>query len=119
MCSFFGFSQEKTTLIYTGTMGVYIKDGQSSVLIDGLHTKYGDDYLFPPKRLVHKINTALKPNVILPHWMSSQKNTATLIKKYIHANTRIVTLISSKNKEKETLTLNSKYSNIHSLTKLE
>ncbi|WP_299256714.1 MBL fold metallo-hydrolase [uncultured Aquimarina sp.] len=60
-----GFSQKKLSLIYTGNMGVYITDDQSSVLIDGLHTKYGDDYLFPPSALVHKINTQLQPDVIL------------------------------------------------------
>ncbi|WP_062058787.1 MBL fold metallo-hydrolase [Aquimarina longa] len=58
-------SQEDIKITYIGNMGVHISDGQSSILIDGLHTKYGDDYLFPTKEVVHKINTELNPNAIL------------------------------------------------------
>ncbi len=46
-------------------MGVYLSDETASVLIDGLHTEYGEDYLFPTGELVSKINTQLKPNAIL------------------------------------------------------
>ncbi len=46
-------------------MGVYISSDQASFLIDGLHTQYGEDYLFPDKKLVHKIKTILKPDAIL------------------------------------------------------
>lgn len=63
--SILGVSQENITLTYTGNMGVYLSDGGSSVLIDGLHTKYGDDYLFPTKKLINRIHSELQPNVIL------------------------------------------------------
>ncbi len=46
-------------------MGIFISDGQSSVLIDGLHTKYGEDYLFPTPELVSNIKNNLKPDAIL------------------------------------------------------
>ncbi len=60
-----GFSQDNFSITYVGNMGVYISNDQSSILIDGLHTKYGDDYLFPNKELVDRINSELKPNAIL------------------------------------------------------
>ncbi len=46
-------------------MGVYISGNEFSVLIDGLHTEYGDDYLFPTEELVNNITTQLKPDAIL------------------------------------------------------
>ncbi len=46
-------------------MGVYISSNEFSLLIDGLHTEYGDDYLFPTEKLVSKITTQLKPDAIL------------------------------------------------------
>lgn len=63
--SFFSGTQEDISITYTGNMGVYISNDEFSVLIDGLHTKYGDDYLFPTDKLVNKITTQLKPNAIL------------------------------------------------------
>ncbi|MEW7291457.1 MBL fold metallo-hydrolase [Aquimarina sp. 2304DJ70-9] len=63
--SFLGFSQENISLTYVGNMGVYISNDQSSFLIDGLHLQYGEDYLFPDEKLVHKIKTVLKPDAIL------------------------------------------------------
>lgn len=85
-----GFSQKKLSLIYTGNMGVYIADGQSSVLIDGLHTKYGDDYLFPPSTLVHKINTQLLPNVILFTHYHGDHFSADLASNYLESNKKAV-----------------------------
>ncbi|GAA4276198.1 hypothetical protein GCM10022259_09220 [Aquimarina mytili] len=46
-------------------MGVYISNNQFSILIDGLHTKYGEDYLFPDQKLVNRINTVLQPDALL------------------------------------------------------
>ena len=48
-------AQSQISITYIGNMGVLISDNTQSVLIDGLHEKYGDDYLFPPENLVDKI----------------------------------------------------------------
>ncbi|NER14122.1 hypothetical protein GWK08_11770 [Leptobacterium flavescens] len=56
------YSQDKISLTYTGNMGVLISDGKVSVLIDGLHEKYGADYLFPPQALVQKIGSGFNGN---------------------------------------------------------
>ncbi len=63
--NFFGFSQDNISLSYIGNMGVYISSNQFSILIDGLHTRYGEDYLFPDQKLIHKINTLLKPDALV------------------------------------------------------
>ncbi|WP_074407751.1 MBL fold metallo-hydrolase [Aquimarina megaterium] len=85
-----GISQENITLTYTGNMGVLISDHQSSVLIDGLHTKYGDDYLFPSKEVVHKINTRFKPNVILFTHYHGDHFSASLSREYLVLNKKAV-----------------------------
>ncbi len=82
-----GVSQENVMLTYTGNMGVFISGGEDSVLIDGLHTKYGDDYLFPPKKMVNKINTDLKPNAILFTHYHGDHFSAQLTKEYLELNT--------------------------------
>ncbi len=71
-------------------MGVYLSDGQSSVLIDGLHSQYGDDYLFPTKELVSKINTELKPDAILFTHRHGDHYSKTLSKEYLNANQKAV-----------------------------
>ncbi|NAS32860.1 hypothetical protein GTQ40_17915 [Flavobacteriaceae bacterium R38] len=48
-------AQQDVTVTYTGNMGVLITHNNTSVWIDGLHKKYGDDYLFPPQELVEKL----------------------------------------------------------------
>ncbi len=67
-------------------MGLYISDNQFSVLIDGLHTKYGDDYLFPTEELVNKISTKLKPDVILFTHYHGDHFSAQLAKNYLQTN---------------------------------
>ncbi|WP_282088810.1 MBL fold metallo-hydrolase [Aquimarina algiphila] len=83
-----GISQENIMLTYTGNMGVFISGGKSSVLIDGLHTKYGDDYLFPSKKLVDKITTDLKPNAILFTHYHGDHFSEQLTKEYLESNTK-------------------------------
>ncbi|WP_378289100.1 MBL fold metallo-hydrolase [Aquimarina rubra] len=81
-----GFSQKKFSLIYTGNMGVYISNGDSSVLIDGLHTKYGEDYLFPTSSLIHKINKELQPDAILFTHYHGDHFSASLANEYLASN---------------------------------
>ncbi|WP_106793480.1 MBL fold metallo-hydrolase [Aquimarina sp. Aq78] len=85
-----GISQENITLTYTGNMGVLISNDQSSVLIDGLHTKYGDDYLFPSEEVVHKINTRFKPNAILFTHYHGDHFSASLSRKYLDLNKKAI-----------------------------
>ncbi|PKV50400.1 L-ascorbate metabolism protein UlaG (beta-lactamase superfamily) [Aquimarina sp. MAR_2010_214] len=85
-----GISQENITLTYTGNMGVLISDHQSSVLIDGLHTKYGDDYLFPSEKVVHKINTQLQPNIILFTHYHGDHFSVPLSREYLVLNKKAV-----------------------------
>lgn len=81
-----GFSQKKLSLIYTGNMGVYISNEDSSVLIDGLHTKYGDDYLFPTTSLIHKIRKQLRPDAILFTHHHGDHFSASLANEYLASN---------------------------------
>jgi len=85
-----GFSQKKLSLIYTGNMGVYISNEQSSVLIDGLHTEYGEDYLFPTSQLVTTIHTKLQPDVILFTHYHGDHFSASLSNKYLDINKKAV-----------------------------
>ncbi|WP_405207531.1 MBL fold metallo-hydrolase [Aquimarina sp. LLG6339-5] len=85
-----GFSQKKISIIYTGNMGVYISNGESSVLIDGLHSKYGDDYLFPPTSLITKIHTDLQPDVILFTHHHGDHFSALLTNDYLNFNKKAV-----------------------------
>lgn len=43
------------SIVYTGNMGVLIRNNESSVLIDGLHEYYGRDYLNPPDSVIEKM----------------------------------------------------------------
>ncbi|AXT60268.1 MBL fold metallo-hydrolase [Aquimarina sp. AD10] len=83
---FFSRAQENISITYTGNMGVYITDKQSSVLIDGLHTRYGDDYLFPTAKLVNEINTQLQPDVILFTHYHGDHFSVELAKEYLKKN---------------------------------
>ncbi len=85
-----GISQENISITYVGNMGVHIVHKNSSVLIDGLHTKYGDDYLFPTKDLVHKINTVLKPDAILFTHHHGDHFSAQLSENYLKSNKKAV-----------------------------
>jgi len=63
-------AQKSITITYTGNMGILIEASDTSILIDGLHEKYGDDYLFPPRTLVNQLITTNKgsytpPSVLL------------------------------------------------------
>jgi L-ascorbate metabolism protein UlaG (beta-lactamase superfamily) len=49
------------TIAYVGNEGVFISDGTKAVLIDGLHRKYGDAYLFPPPELLAAMEQAKPP----------------------------------------------------------
>jgi L-ascorbate metabolism protein UlaG (beta-lactamase superfamily) len=40
---------------YVGNMGVLVDDGTHQILIDGLHLKYEDDYLYPPQELLDSL----------------------------------------------------------------
>jgi len=84
------FSQKKISLTYVGNMGVYISDEQSSVLIDGLHTKYGDDYLFPPVSLTNKIINRLQPDAILFTHYHGDHFSAKLANDYLTNNKKTV-----------------------------
>ncbi len=48
-------------LTYVGNEGVLISDGMKSVLIDGLHRKYGDAYLNPPPDVLSAMELAKPP----------------------------------------------------------
>ncbi|GAA4274858.1 hypothetical protein GCM10022258_41540 [Aquimarina gracilis] len=71
-------------------MGVYISGPQSSVLIDGLHTQYGDDYLFPTEELVHKITSQLRPNAILFTHYHGDHYSKKLSESYLNSNKKSV-----------------------------
>lgn len=62
-------AQQNITVTYTGNMGVLITHDNISVLVDGLHKKYGDDYLFPPQKLIEKLKegqeTYIPPSLLL------------------------------------------------------
>ena len=49
------------TVVYVGNEGVFISDGAKAVLIDGLHRKYDDAYLFPPPDLLSAMEQARPP----------------------------------------------------------
>jgi len=49
------------TIMYVGNEGVFISDGTKAVLIDGLHRKYGDAYLFPPADVLSAMEQAKPP----------------------------------------------------------
>ncbi|WP_299248175.1 MBL fold metallo-hydrolase [uncultured Aquimarina sp.] len=85
-----GFSQKKLSLVYTGNMGVYISNGDSSVLIDGLHTKYGEDYLFPTTSLIHKIHQQLQPDAILFTHYHGDHFSESLANEYLASNKKSV-----------------------------
>lgn len=76
-------------------MGVHISDGQSSILIDGLHTKYGEDYLFPSEELVAKINTELNPTAILFTHYHGDHFSSTLSKEYLRLHKKAILFGSS------------------------
>ncbi len=80
------FSQKELLLVYTGNMGVYITNHTSSVLIDGLHTEYGKDYLFPPVSLTHKITYQLRPDAIIFTHHHGDHFSAPLADEYLKAN---------------------------------
>ncbi len=67
-------------------MGVYITNSKTSFLIDGLHTKYGEDYLFPDEKLIHKINTILKPRIILFTHQHGDHYNEEISKKFLQLN---------------------------------
>jgi L-ascorbate metabolism protein UlaG (beta-lactamase superfamily) len=48
-------------LTYVGNEGVLISDGKKAVLIDGLHRKYGDAYLYPPPEVLGEMEKATGP----------------------------------------------------------
>lgn len=85
-------SQETITLTYIGNMGVYITDNKSSVLIDGLHSKYGEDYLFPSKELVKTIHTNYKPDVLLFTHRHGDHFNAELSTAYLQSNEKALLL---------------------------
>ncbi|MCK8522916.1 MBL fold metallo-hydrolase [Aquimarina sp. D1M17] len=69
-------------------MGVYITDGESSVLIDGLHEEYGPDYLFPTPEIVTKISSTYRPNAILFTHKHGDHFSEKLSKNYLKSNTK-------------------------------
>lgn len=81
-----GTSQETITITYIGNMGVHIAGDKSSVLIDGLHTKYGEDYLFPSKELVKSIRTNFRPDAILFTHRHGDHFNAELSTTYLQSN---------------------------------
>ncbi len=87
-----GFSQEKISLVYTGNMGVYLSNKESSVLIDGLHTRYGDDYLFPSAKIIDTLLTQLQPDAILFTHYHRDHFSASLAADYLTTNTKAVLL---------------------------
>jgi len=48
-------------LTYVGNEGVLISDGNKAVLIDGVHRRYGDSYLFPPPDVLTAMETGKAP----------------------------------------------------------
>ncbi len=76
-------------------MGVFISGNEFSVLIDGLHTKYGDDYLFPSEELVTKITTQLKPNAILFTHYHGDHFSKQLSEDYLQSNKSSILIGSS------------------------
>lgn len=49
------YSQEGITIKYIGNMGVLVGNNDTYVLIDGLHTKYGADYLYPSQEIIDNL----------------------------------------------------------------
>ena len=49
------------TIAYVGNEGVFISDGSKAVLIDGLHRRYDDAYLFPPPDLLAAMEQSRPP----------------------------------------------------------
>src|SRR5688572_4096745 len=49
------------TITYVGNEGIFISDGTKAVLIDGLHRKYDDAYLFPPPDVLSAMEQARPP----------------------------------------------------------
>ena len=73
-----------------GNMGVHLAGKNISVLIDGLHTKYGVDYLYPNAELIKKIHTHYTPNAILfTHHHGDHFSTA-LASNYLKSNSKAV-----------------------------
>jgi len=54
-------TQGSIKLAYVGNEGVLISDGTKAVLIDGLHRRYGDDYLNPPPEVLTAMETGKPP----------------------------------------------------------
>ncbi len=59
------YGQETLKLSYVGNMGILLSTEKNAVMIDGLHTYYSDDYLFPPKTLLRDIQTNYNPTLLL------------------------------------------------------
>ncbi|SHI62233.1 L-ascorbate metabolism protein UlaG, beta-lactamase superfamily [Aquimarina spongiae] len=87
MCSL-GISQDKITITYIGNMGVHLAGKDISVLIDGLHTKYGEDYLYPNAELIKKIHTHYTPNAILFTHHHGDHFSPVLASNYLKSNSK-------------------------------
>ncbi|XLS27972.1 MBL fold metallo-hydrolase [Flavobacteriaceae bacterium M23B6Z8] len=74
-------SSSEVTFTYIGNMGVLIQQHEKSILIDGLHEYYGDEYSYPNANLLQKINEQYQPHTLLfthshgDHFSVGQANT--------------------------------------------
>ena len=67
-------------------MGVLLKGASNSVLIDGLHEKYKEEYLFPSPELVKHITDDLKPDFLLFTHGHKDHYSSTLVKQFLKNN---------------------------------
>ena len=51
----FQLYSQQITIKNIGNMGVLVGNGNTHVLIDGLHTKYGEDYLYPAQNIIDNL----------------------------------------------------------------
>ncbi len=78
------------TVTYTGNMGILIANETTSVLVDGIHEKYGEDYLYPPEKLVKEFTKGSKkyfpPSILLFSHKHGDHFSAVLANKFIASN---------------------------------
>ena len=67
-------------------MGVLIKGISNSVLIDGLHKKYKEEYLFPSPELVQHITEDLQPDILLFTHHHKDHYSSNLVKQFLEKN---------------------------------
>jgi len=114
------YAQKNSIVTYTGNMGILIESNDTSILIDGLHEKYGDDYLFPPKQLVEQLTLHQKkyttPSIILFSHKHGDHFSSKLTNKFIATNSSAIIIGSKqisdqiKNKEKTVVITTNDYS---------